>query len=158
MPTKVCTVKAMVFPVVTYSCENWTIKKVECWRWCLQTEVLEKTLKNPLDCKEIRPVNPKGNQSWILVGGTDAEAETPIFGYLMWTVDSLEKSLMLGKIEDRRRTGCQKMRWLDGITDAMAMNMDKLREMVREREAWSAAVPGVTKSQTWPGDWPTTSV
>ena len=93
--------------------ESWVLKN-----WCFQTSVLEKTLESPLDCKEIKPVHPKGNQSWIFIGRTDAEAETPI----LWppdAADSLEKTLMLGKIEGRRRRGQQRMRWLDGITDSM---------------------------------------
>ena len=102
------------------------------------------TLENPLDCK-IQPVHPKGNQSWVLIGRTDVEAETPIFGHLMRRADSLEKTLMLGKIEGRRR-GRQRIRRLDGITDLM--DMGKLREPVMDREVWQAAVHGVTKNQT----------
>ena len=85
--------------------------------------MLEKTLESPLDCKEIQPVNPKGNQSWIFIRRTDAEAEAPYFGHLLWRADSLEKPLMLGKIEGRRRRGRQRMRWLDGITDSMDMSL-----------------------------------
>ena len=136
--TKVHIVKATVFPVVTYGCESWTINKFCRTRknWCLGTVVLEKTPEGPLDSKEIKPVNLKGNQPWILVGRTDAKAEAPVF----WSSDSNSwltgKSLMLEKIEGRRRRGHQRMRWLDGITDAMDMNSCKPWEMVRDRTAY----------------------
>ena len=137
----------------------WELDHKEGWapkNQCFFIVVLEKTPESPLDSKEIKAVNSKGNHPWIFIGRTDAEAEAPILCHLVWRANSLEKTLMLGKIEGRRRREQQRMRWLDATINTVDLNLSKLWEIVKDGEAWRAAVHGVSKTQMQLNYWTTT--
>ena len=157
LPTKIRIVKAVVFPVVTYESESWTIKKAECWRTDFQLWCWRRLLRVPWTARRssqsnLKEINPECSLEGLML---KLKPKLESFDHLMWRADSLEKTMMLGKIKGKRRRGQQRVRWLDSIADSTDMNLSKLWETVKDREVWHTVVHGPAKSWTWLSDWTT---